>query len=57
MQADANRKLRDALKKQFEIQQEVLHDRLVKKENEVGTIHFDFDSNSIFQVECQNLRY
>ncbi|KAJ0170857.1 hypothetical protein K1T71_013629 [Dendrolimus kikuchii] len=35
VQAEANRKLKDALKKQFEIQQEVLQDRLVKKEKEV----------------------
>ncbi|XP_059050550.1 MICOS complex subunit Mic60-like [Achroia grisella] len=35
IQADANRKLKEQLKKQFEIQQEVLQDKLAKKEKEV----------------------
>ncbi|CAH1641534.1 unnamed protein product [Spodoptera littoralis] len=35
IQAEANRQTKEALKKQLEIQQEVMHDRIAKKEKEV----------------------
>lgn len=43
VQSEANRKMKEQLKRQFEIQQEVLHDKLKAKDLEVSKmIHLWF---------------
>ncbi|KAG6464594.1 hypothetical protein O3G_MSEX014622 [Manduca sexta] len=54
IQAEANRHLKEQLKKQFEIQQEVLQDRLSKKEKEVMA---KFSRSVSEQVEKERVQF
>ncbi|XP_022827436.1 MICOS complex subunit Mic60-like isoform X2 [Spodoptera litura] len=54
IQAEANRQTKEALKKQLEIQQEVMHDRIAKKEKEMMA---NFNRAVSEQVEAERVEF
>uniref|UniRef100_A0A2H1V2V6 MICOS complex subunit MIC60 n=1 Tax=Spodoptera frugiperda TaxID=7108 RepID=A0A2H1V2V6_SPOFR len=54
IQAEANRQTKEALKKQLEIQQEIMHDRIAKKEKEMLA---NFNRAVSEQVEAERVEF